>query len=122
MGNDSSTNLTQMAYDQHGPIRPVFGSPLGEAVRFNHPADVQIELPAVVYRCIEYLDAKNAAGEEGIFRLSGSNVVIKQKNYGRREKRRKRRGNWKLRKGGSFLERRGLRSKPIRFWKGSWPI
>ena len=47
-------------------------------MRFNHPADVQIELPAVVYRCIEYLDAKNAAGEEGIFRLSGSNVVIKQ--------------------------------------------
>ncbi|KAK0100293.1 hypothetical protein ONS96_007574 [Cadophora gregata f. sp. sojae] len=77
-GNDSSTSLTQMAYDQHGPIRPVFGSPLGEAVRYNHPADVQIELPAVVYRCIEYLDAKNAAGEEGIFRLSGSNVVIKQ--------------------------------------------
>jgi RalA-binding protein 1 len=51
---------------------------LSEAVRFNHPADVNIELPAVVYRCIEYLDAKNAAGEEGIFRLSGSNVVIKQ--------------------------------------------
>ncbi|KAG9248409.1 hypothetical protein BJ878DRAFT_35744 [Calycina marina] len=76
--NESSTNLTQMAYDQHGPIRPVFGCPLGEAVRFNHPADVNVELPAVVYRCIEYLDAKNAASEEGIFRLSGSNVVIKQ--------------------------------------------
>jgi RalA-binding protein 1 len=76
--NDSNTNLSQMAYEQHGPIRPVFGCPLGEAVRYNHPADVQIELPAVVYRCIEYLDAKNAAGEEGIFRLSGSNVVIKQ--------------------------------------------
>ena len=67
-----------MAYDQHGPIRPVFGAPLGEAVRYNHPADYQIQLPAVVYRCIEYLDAKNAAGEEGIFRLSGSNVIIKQ--------------------------------------------
>ncbi|KAL2072827.1 hypothetical protein VTL71DRAFT_12170 [Oculimacula yallundae] len=77
-GNDSNTNLSQMAFDQHGPIRPVFGSPLGEAVRYNHPVDVQIELPAVVFRCIEYLDAKNAAGEEGIFRLSGSNVVIKQ--------------------------------------------
>ncbi|TVY28926.1 putative Rho-type GTPase-activating protein [Lachnellula hyalina] len=75
---DSPTNLSQMAFEQHGPIRPVFGSPLGEAVRYNHPADVNIELPAVVYRCIEYLDAKNAAGEEGIFRLSGSNVVIKQ--------------------------------------------
>jgi RalA-binding protein 1 len=76
--NDSNTNLSQMAFDQHGPIRPAFGAPLGEAVKYNHPVDVSIELPAVVYRCIEYLDAKNAAGEEGIFRLSGSNVVIKQ--------------------------------------------
>ena len=76
--NDSTSSLSQMAYEQHGPIRPAFGAPLSEAVRFNHPVDVNIELPAVVYRCIEYLDAKNAAGEEGIFRLSGSNVVIKQ--------------------------------------------
>ncbi|KAH8657533.1 hypothetical protein BGZ60DRAFT_132901 [Tricladium varicosporioides] len=76
--NDSQTNLSQLAYEQHGPIRPAFGAPLGEAVKYNHPVDVNIELPAVVYRCIEYLDAKNAAGEEGIFRLSGSNVVIKQ--------------------------------------------
>ncbi|ESZ99274.1 hypothetical protein SBOR_0315 [Sclerotinia borealis F-4128] len=76
--NMSNHNLSQLAYDQHGPIRPVFGTPLTEAVRFNHPADVQVELPAVIYRCIEYLDAKNAAGEEGIFRLSGSNIVIRQ--------------------------------------------
>ncbi|KAI9053261.1 hypothetical protein LZ554_002228 [Drepanopeziza brunnea f. sp. 'monogermtubi'] len=76
--NDPNSNLSQLMYDQHGPIRPVFGSPLAEAVRYNHPVDVNIELPAVVYRCIEYLDAKNAAGEEGIFRLSGSNVLIKQ--------------------------------------------
>jgi RalA-binding protein 1 len=76
--NNESTNLSQMAVEQHGPIRQVFGSPLGEAVRYNHPVDVDIPLPAVVYRCVEYLDSKNAAGEEGIFRLSGSNVVIKQ--------------------------------------------
>ncbi|KUJ22831.1 uncharacterized protein LY89DRAFT_311590 [Mollisia scopiformis] len=75
--NDSNTNLSQLAYEQHGPIRPAFGAPLGEAVRYNHPVNVDIELPAVVYRCIEYLDAKNAAAEEGIFRLSGSSVVIK---------------------------------------------
>ncbi|KAK2628321.1 hypothetical protein QTJ16_002967 [Diplocarpon rosae] len=75
---EANTSLSQMAYDQHGPIRPVFGSPLGEAVRYNHPVDVNVALPAVVYRCIEYLAAKNAAGEEGIFRLSGSNVVIRQ--------------------------------------------
>ena len=76
--SDSTSSLAQMAYEQHGPIRPAFGAPLGEAVRYNHPVDVNIDLPAVVYRCIEYLDAKNAAGEEGIFRLSGSNVVIRQ--------------------------------------------
>ncbi|KAK1483154.1 RhoGAP domain-containing protein [Colletotrichum abscissum] len=61
-----------------GPIRQAFGAPLAEAVRYNHPVDVNVPLPAVVYRCIQYLDAKNAILEEGIFRLSGSNVVIKQ--------------------------------------------
>ncbi|CAG8982876.1 hypothetical protein HYALB_00002892 [Hymenoscyphus albidus] len=72
------SNLSQMAVEQHGPIRPAFGAGLSEAVRYNHPADIRVELPAVVYRCIEYLDAKNAVNEEGIFRLSGSNIVIKQ--------------------------------------------
>ncbi|TPX16461.1 uncharacterized protein E0L32_003755 [Thyridium curvatum] len=61
-----------------GPVRQVFGAPLAEAVRYNSPVDVSVPLPAVVYRCIQYLDAKNAISEEGIFRLSGSNVVIKQ--------------------------------------------
>ena len=60
-----------------GTPRAVFGVPLAEAVEFARPADVATELPAVVYRCIEYLLAKNAVGEEGIFRLSGSNTVIK---------------------------------------------
>lgn len=77
-GSESTTNLMQMAFEQHGPIRPTFGASLSDAVKYNHPADVNVELPAVMYRCIEYLDAKNAALEEGIFRLSGSNVVIKQ--------------------------------------------
>lgn len=60
------------------PVRQVFGAPLAEAVRYNAPAGVSVPLPAVVYRCIQYLDAKNAIMEEGIFRLSGSNVVVKQ--------------------------------------------
>ncbi|KAK6865153.1 hypothetical protein PG995_001681 [Apiospora arundinis] len=55
----------------------VFGSSLGDAVRFSGPVDVNVPLPSVVFRCIQYLDAKNAILEEGIFRLSGSNVVIK---------------------------------------------
>lgn len=57
--------------------RSIFGIPLQEAVEFTQPAGVEIPLPAVVYRCLEYLKAKGATSEEGIFRLSGSNIVIK---------------------------------------------
>ena len=60
-----------------GGSRAVFGAPLEDAVTFARPADVATELPAVVYRCIEYLLSQNVMAEEGIFRLSGSNTVIK---------------------------------------------
>ncbi|PVV04924.1 hypothetical protein BB560_000556 [Smittium megazygosporum] len=55
--------------------QPVFGKPLElsaelTCVRPNYP------LPAIVYRCIEYLDAENAADEEGIYRLSGSSKTL----------------------------------------------
>ncbi|KAJ9633546.1 Rho GTPase activating protein [Knufia peltigerae] len=60
-----------------GHVRPVFGMQLQEAVEYYSPTDVDVYLPAVVYRCIEYLRAKNAASEEGLFRLSGSNIVIR---------------------------------------------
>jgi RalA-binding protein 1 len=63
--------------ERNGPVRPVFGIPLAEAVQDCAPPGIDVELPAVVYRCIEYLHSKEAALEEGIFRLSGSNVVIK---------------------------------------------
>lgn len=57
--------------------RSIFGATLEEAVHLSKPFGVTVNLPAVVYRCIEYLEAKDASNEEGIFRLSGSNVVIK---------------------------------------------
>ena len=55
----------------------VFGVDLATAAEHFPPTDIDICLPSPVYRCIEYLEAKNAASEEGIFRLSGSNLVIK---------------------------------------------
>ena len=58
-------------------VRLMFGVPLAEAVEFCSPKGVDVFLPAVVYRCLEYLEAQDAASEEGIFRLSGSSVVIK---------------------------------------------
>jgi RalA-binding protein 1 len=77
-GSDSASISSQQTGNQpSGPVRQVFGASLGEAVRYNSPVDVRVPLPAVVYRCIQYLEARNAIHEEGIFRLSGSNVVIK---------------------------------------------
>ncbi|KAM0721694.1 hypothetical protein Q7P37_002619 [Cladosporium fusiforme] len=58
-------------------VRVSFGVPLAESIESATPVGVTTELPAVMYRCIEYLTYKNAIAEEGIFRLSGSNTVIK---------------------------------------------
>lgn len=58
-------------------VRAVFAIPLAESIENARPVGVYTELPAVMYRCIEYLTYKNAIAEEGIFRLSGSNTIIK---------------------------------------------
>lgn len=60
------------------PANPLqFGIPLANAVEVTR-ATIPCELPAVVYRCIEYLDANNAVLEEGIYRQSGSTSVINE--------------------------------------------
>lgn len=53
--------------------RAVFGVPLEESIEVAEIA----RLPAVVFRCIQYLEAKKADQEEGVYRLSGSSAVIK---------------------------------------------
>ncbi|KAK9385559.1 hypothetical protein V1515DRAFT_607818 [Lipomyces mesembrius] len=55
----------------------IFGITLAQAIEISYIAKGDVKLPSVVYRCIEYLDAKDAAKEEGIFRLSGSSTVIR---------------------------------------------
>ncbi|EGG07573.1 uncharacterized protein MELLADRAFT_85394 [Melampsora larici-populina 98AG31] len=56
--------------------RPVFGVSLQEAVSVARVHE-GLDLPAVVFRCVEFLEAKGAIEEEGIYRLSGSSVHIK---------------------------------------------
>ncbi|RKF53910.1 hypothetical protein OnM2_101001 [Erysiphe neolycopersici] len=68
----------QSSNEQNNLAKNIFGASLSDAVKYSRPVDVSIQVPAVVYRCVEYLDAKNAFHEEGIFRLSGSNLVIKR--------------------------------------------
>lgn len=58
---------------EKAPAKPVFGVPLNDSIAVAQVAG----LPAIVFRCIEYLEAKHADQEEGIYRLSGSSAVIK---------------------------------------------
>ncbi|GBE86392.1 predicted protein [Sparassis crispa] len=53
--------------------RAVFGISLEDSLEVAELAS----LPAIVFRCIQYLEAKKAEQEEGIYRLSGSSAVIK---------------------------------------------
>lgn len=71
--NDSNERHSE---DSNG-FKQVFGVPLEDAVRVSRVVE-GYELPSVVYRCIEYLDAKKAVMEEGLYRLSGSNMVIQK--------------------------------------------
>ncbi|KAL2378713.1 hypothetical protein RJZ90_005800 [Blastomyces dermatitidis] len=71
------TSNSNSPIERREAVRAVFGLPLAEAVEFCGVPGLNTGLPAVVYRCIDYLRVKDAALEEGIFRLSGSNVVIR---------------------------------------------
>ncbi|KAI9303136.1 hypothetical protein BJ944DRAFT_183857 [Cunninghamella echinulata] len=75
--SSSSKHNSSYIHPRHKITTPVFGVPLEEAVRISKIAE-GYELPAVVYRCIEFLEAKEAYFEEGIYRLSGSAVKIKE--------------------------------------------
>ncbi|GAN01502.1 conserved hypothetical protein [Mucor ambiguus] len=57
------------------PMFQIFGVPLEAAIRASRISE-RYQLPAIVYRCIAYLEEKNAVNEEGIYRLSGSSVQI----------------------------------------------
>jgi hypothetical protein len=56
--------------------RTQFGVPIEQAISTGR-VRMGYECPAVIHRCIEFLEAKNAELEEGIYRLSGSSTVIK---------------------------------------------
>ncbi|KAG0024322.1 hypothetical protein BGZ80_004284 [Entomortierella chlamydospora] len=76
-GINHGGNFTAIVNKPSLPVRQVFGVALDMAVNQAqvHPG---YKLPAVVYRCIEYLNAHNAKMEIGIYRQSGSLAVISE--------------------------------------------
>ncbi|PHH93370.1 hypothetical protein CDD83_5924 [Cordyceps sp. RAO-2017] len=78
---DSSVGGSESGSSAAAPRRStqqIFGMSLDEAARWYSPTRTEITLPSVVYRCIQFLNSKNAIREEGIFRLSGSSSTIKK--------------------------------------------
>ena len=73
------TRLTKGVHGSLGLLQPqvasrvVFGIILPDALAVSQIAN----LPAVAFRCIQYLEAKHAEQEEGIYRLSGSSAAMK---------------------------------------------
>ncbi|KAG2203308.1 hypothetical protein INT47_000228 [Mucor saturninus] len=63
-------------YEETKGDSQVFGIPLQNAVMVARVYD-QYQLPAIVHRCIEYMEMKDALVEEGIYRLSGSAALMK---------------------------------------------
>lgn len=71
--DSSMTSEKNPAPVQPQPPRAVFGTSLEESLEIAQIAN----LPAIVFRCIQYLESKKADQEEGVYRLSGSSAVIK---------------------------------------------
>ncbi|KIY70813.1 RhoGAP-domain-containing protein [Cylindrobasidium torrendii FP15055 ss-10] len=71
-GRPAAGSEKMPAFPGHVP-RAVFGVPLEDALEVATIA----HLPAIVFRCIQYLEAKKADQEEGIYRMSGSSAVVK---------------------------------------------
>jgi hypothetical protein len=74
MQASSSETLNQTQAVQ-SKSKNVFGARIEDAIAFARIKE-GYELPAVVYRCIEFLEKKNAFLEEGIYRLSGRSADI----------------------------------------------
>ncbi|GAN11594.1 hypothetical protein MAM1_0734c11167 [Mucor ambiguus] len=63
-------------YEETCGPNQIFGIPLENAVSVSRVCD-HYDLPAIIHRCIEYLEARDALTEEGIYRLSGSAAKVK---------------------------------------------
>ncbi|KAI9360375.1 hypothetical protein DFJ73DRAFT_77493 [Zopfochytrium polystomum] len=57
------------------PSKVIFGASLEQALSLSRISE-NLELPAIVFRCVEYLTVMKAMEEEGIYRLSGQATVI----------------------------------------------
>lgn len=58
--------------------KSIFKCELSHVFALSHQKIYDVEVPSVLYRCLQFLIYKSASSEEGIFRLSGSSLLIRQ--------------------------------------------
>ncbi|MCJ1247472.1 hypothetical protein MMC30_004686 [Trapelia coarctata] len=83
--NDQTSSVYEASSINERPVitqaplyhRGVFSIPLAEAVDMFAAMGSDSGLPSVVYRCLEYLEAKQGVKEQGIFRVSGGTVLMR---------------------------------------------
>ncbi|GMM38737.1 GTPase-activating protein [Saccharomycopsis crataegensis] len=56
----------------------IFGNSLEQAVKLSSNEYQGERVPSIIFRCLDYLSQTGAGYQEGIFRLSGSTIMIKQ--------------------------------------------
>lgn len=76
-GSPSVSSYADTAIDEDTQVTKVFGSSLAENVALSSQDFNGCIVPSVLYRTTEFLNAKNAYYEEGIFRINGSSSQIR---------------------------------------------
>lgn len=69
--------LNKMNLDE-GLTKTIFGREVADAFILSHQLFHGVEIPSVLFRCLDYMTKTGAVYEEGIFRLSGSASNIRQ--------------------------------------------
>ncbi|KAJ3342585.1 hypothetical protein HDU93_001973 [Gonapodya sp. JEL0774] len=73
--SSNSTSSIDTRFRANPANNRVFGVPLDSAIAYGRHSVGQHEVPAVVFRCLEFLESKGL-DEEGIYRQSGSVHVV----------------------------------------------
>ncbi|KAF9359706.1 hypothetical protein BGX26_011654 [Mortierella sp. AD094] len=65
-----------LSKSESGSANPIFGSDLEDAIRTSHIQDTPL-VPAILYRCAEFLEAKGV-DEVGLYRVPGSHANVQK--------------------------------------------
>ncbi|CCH59265.1 hypothetical protein TBLA_0B04270 [Henningerozyma blattae CBS 6284] len=76
--NITNNNTNSLSTTMFDPSKFMFGAPIEVQLKLSsHLYKNRFQIPSVIFRCVEFLYKKNCLKSDGIFRLSGSSILIK---------------------------------------------